>query len=421
MQSFFTTLFIVLIYFGFSSAQCLPNGITFNSQSQIDDFQTDYPGCTVIGGKVEIKNTDITNLNGLNVITTIEGYLKLENNPSLTDLTGLSNLTSIGEYLRIEKDSALTNLDGLNSLETIGDDFRMRYNPELENIDGLSSLTSIGGRFLFRESKVSSFSPLDDLTHIGGDFLIKEHHLLTSLAGLDNLENLGGYLSISENNSLMTLADFSQLESVGGSMFIAEHPVLTSLSGLESIENVGGHLLIELNEIITSLAGLDGLTSIADSLIILNNNLLDDISSIDDLNLDSINNLVIIGNPGLSVCDYPNICNYLSFGNPSNISGNALGCNDETEVEAACLVATEDLVGENTISIFPNPANNSITISNDNGIMIEKVRIYNQIGQLVLQVKTANNAIDISNLHHGIYILEAELNNQRLFKKMIIE
>lgn len=57
------------------SQPCLPEGITFNTQEQIDNFQINYPNCTEIEGGVLIEGTDITNLNGLSVITSIGDYL----------------------------------------------------------------------------------------------------------------------------------------------------------------------------------------------------------------------------------------------------------------------------------------------------------------------------------------------------------
>ena len=56
-------------------SQCLPDGITFSTQEQIDSFQTDYPGCTEILGDVTIEGDDISNLSGLNVIVKINGIL----------------------------------------------------------------------------------------------------------------------------------------------------------------------------------------------------------------------------------------------------------------------------------------------------------------------------------------------------------
>jgi hypothetical protein len=57
------------------SQPCLPEGITFNTQEQIDDFQINYPNCTEIEGDVLIEGNDITNLDGLDVLTAVGGNL----------------------------------------------------------------------------------------------------------------------------------------------------------------------------------------------------------------------------------------------------------------------------------------------------------------------------------------------------------
>ncbi len=53
------------------SQGCLPEGITFTTQEQINNFQTNYPGCTEIEGAVKllghIEANSINNLNGLRV------------------------------------------------------------------------------------------------------------------------------------------------------------------------------------------------------------------------------------------------------------------------------------------------------------------------------------------------------------------
>jgi hypothetical protein len=53
-------LTFLLMAFGgvFIIAQgCLPDGISFTTQAQIDNFQTNYPGCT--GNKVQVVVTKI--------------------------------------------------------------------------------------------------------------------------------------------------------------------------------------------------------------------------------------------------------------------------------------------------------------------------------------------------------------------------
>lgn len=53
---------------------CLPEGVIFSTQAQIDSFQTNYPGCTEIEGGVLIEGNDITNLEGLSVLEIVDGY-----------------------------------------------------------------------------------------------------------------------------------------------------------------------------------------------------------------------------------------------------------------------------------------------------------------------------------------------------------
>ncbi len=132
------------------SQPCLPDGITFTTQSQIDSFQINYPNCTEVEGHVAISGEDITNLDGLNVITSIGGYLFIGYNDVLSSLSGLDNVTSIGEYLEIKINDTLTDLSGLDGLITLGGYMSIFHNSELTSISGLVNLTSIGERDLYQ-------------------------------------------------------------------------------------------------------------------------------------------------------------------------------------------------------------------------------------------------------------------------------
>ena len=99
---------------------CLPEGISFTNQAEIDNFQTNYPNCNKIEGDVEIIGDDITNLNGLNVLTAFGGDLRMEGNEALTNLSCLDNLTTIGGSLQIWSNKALTSLTGLDNVTSIG-------------------------------------------------------------------------------------------------------------------------------------------------------------------------------------------------------------------------------------------------------------------------------------------------------------
>jgi hypothetical protein len=96
---------------------CLYGGATFNTQDQIDNYQTNYPECNHLAGSVTISGNDITNLDGLINITSIGGDLYIKNNPILNDLTGLENVKTVGGSIEIKLNDALTNLTGLDNIK----------------------------------------------------------------------------------------------------------------------------------------------------------------------------------------------------------------------------------------------------------------------------------------------------------------
>ena len=71
----FLVIALLLIPLTAITQPCLPEGITFTTQAQIDSFQTNHPNCTEIEGDVIIGGDDITNLDGLNVLTAVGGFL----------------------------------------------------------------------------------------------------------------------------------------------------------------------------------------------------------------------------------------------------------------------------------------------------------------------------------------------------------
>lgn len=172
MKNFFVLLFALSSMSGILAqpakpcSSCLPDGITFSSQSEIDNFQVNYPGCTsIMGGVVTISGSDITNLNGLSVLTSIVGILEIKGCNNLTSLSGLDNLTSIGSHLYIHLNPSLTGLSALNHLTSIGSALWIESNVSLSSIAGLSNLTSINGTLNV------NYNPA-----------------LTSLSGLDNID-----------------------------------------------------------------------------------------------------------------------------------------------------------------------------------------------------------------------------------------
>ena len=312
----FTLLFVLafIIQTIVLSQSCLPEGITFTTQAEIDNFQANYPGCIEIEGNVKIMGDYITNLDGLSVLTYIGGYLKIIENNALTSLIGLDNLDSIGGGLKIYHNDALTSLTGLGNLVSIGGDFWINWN------DALTSLTG-----------------LDNVTTIGGKLVIMGNDALTSLTGLNNLDSIVGNLNIDANDALTSLTGLEGVTTIGGELWILDNDALTSLSGLNNLISVGGELRIVQHYSLTSLSGLDNLTTIAGNLKILGNYSLTSLMGLDSLDASSINNLSITNNSSLSNCEVQSVCNYLASPNGAvNIYTNDNGCNNPAQIANAC-------------------------------------------------------------------------------------
>ena len=210
------------------ASSCLPEGIIFTTQAQIDSLQYSYPGCTEIEGSVSIGGSDINNFYGLSGVTRIGGTLWIGRiwsiwggtpvvigNPLLTNLSGLDSLTHIGGNLTIWGDSQLTDLSGLESLSSIGGNLSIGDimigwgilcgNPVLTNLDGLNSLSTIYGKVTIRENdSLTNLNGLEGVTSVGG-LNIYDNLVLDDLTGLDNIaaDSLS-FLNISENPSLST-------------------------------------------------------------------------------------------------------------------------------------------------------------------------------------------------------------------------
>ena len=456
MKKLYILFSILIIATTCLSQSCLSEGITFSTQEQIDNFQTNYPGCNKIRGYVRIED-GITNLNGLNSIQVIVGYLRIADTDNLQNLDGLESLDSIGTipndngyfgglYIGDRgrdgpsyPNESLSNIDGLSGLSYVGSSVRILYNPLLENLNGLNNLTSIEGATppynglgIGHNDNLTDLNGLINITSIGGDLRIYDNNNLTDLNGLNNLISIESSLWITGNSNLTDLNGFNNLSSIGGWLDIEYNSLLENLDGLENLTSIEGHLYISENDNLTDLNGLINITSIEGDLFIMgltnltDLNGLNNLSSIGDvlgivendglIDLNGLNNLTSIGgsidisyNISLSECEIQSICAYLE--NPNGnvyISDNATGCNSVAEVEDACnLVGIDEINLFSSVSIYPNPNTGLINI--DLGSLTDvSIKVLNVSGQLIYYKENINSPIYQFELDAapGIYILE---------------
>jgi hypothetical protein len=72
-----------------------------------------------------------------------------------------------------------------------------------------------------------------------------------------------------------------------------------------------------------------------------------------------------------------------------------------------------------SISIFPNPVTNQLTIQSKKNLRINKIKLYNSYGQLLMNTKPENSTIDISTFSTGVLTLEIETNKGLIYKTLL--
>jgi len=82
------------------------------------------------------------------------------------------------------------------------------------------------------------------------------------------------------------------------------------------------------------------------------------------------------------------------------------------------LLSTEENI-EVQFKLYPNPSSEKIHIDLQQNAILEKVNIYNTVGQLINTMK--DTIIDVSDLSQGTYFVEIITNTGRVSKKLIIE
>ena len=178
--------FLVIIQMNLRSQSCLPDGITFTTQAQIDSFQVNYPGCTKIEGNVHIYYDDISDLTGLNILDSIFGGLEFQNTDSLSDMTGLENLKYIGGNLSLYTNYGLINLFGLNNLKKIGGTLNLMDNPLMTSLTGLENLTDLGAANIEFNDALVSLSGLEGVDSLSQGLSVTWNYALASLQALSN-------------------------------------------------------------------------------------------------------------------------------------------------------------------------------------------------------------------------------------------
>ncbi|MFK8161990.1 MAG: T9SS type A sorting domain-containing protein [Lewinella sp.] len=274
-----------------SCGPCPPE-LIITHDSILTNFRALYPNCTDLAGDLSITGNGITELRGVESITTVGGSLLVE-------------------------DTDISNLEGLNAIDAVAGDWIVR-NASLSSVRPLKTINSVGGDLIFEDLPNLSgngfsgqFSILDIL---GSDFRMINLPQLTSLQGFGNLNDVPGTLQ---------LEDLDAMTTFDGPGYLSIYEVNTiQIYNNDRLEHV---------DFFRDLAFLH-----IQNLLITGNPELRNLNGFDEA--ERIDRFGVVNNPQLSKCAIPPVCLGFDPDNPVTLffSNNAYGCEDTNQIELDC-------------------------------------------------------------------------------------
>ncbi len=85
------------------------------------------------------------------------------------------------------------------------------------------------------------------------------------------------------------------------------------------------------------------------------------------------------------------------------------------------VLGNNDNVLINSITVFPNPTKDNLTVNNPSNIEIYDVTIYNMLGQKVFKSDYISETISFENIERGVYVIDINTVKGKLIKKIIKE
>lgn len=171
MKKHLLSLATATCFLGPLMAQCPLGPIELNTQAEVDNFVTDYPGCTATEDALVIGSSSIdpiVDLSPLGVLVFVKGGLVIQGNSMLNSLVGLDNVTAVGGDLDIAFNSGLMNLSALENLSAIGGSLSIFGNENITGLTGLHNVANIGGGLtLFDNVQLNDISAFENTTFMG--------------------------------------------------------------------------------------------------------------------------------------------------------------------------------------------------------------------------------------------------------------
>jgi len=394
---------------GLQNLTLMPGEVVISDNDSLTDISALF-NLTTVGFNLSIAANDaLSNLNGFNNLTSIGGDLTIGSNAALTAINGFNSLTQIDRSLVITSNTSLNDIQGFSNLNLIDRSLRIQFNDNLTQVNAFDNLTTINQFFsFFNNNSIVELDAFSNLSTVDDAFSIQNNALLENIEGFESLTTLNDDFNIRNNTALVSFPAFRNLTQIGEDLVISGNQSLKNLNDLENLNEIGTNIDISFNDSLIDITGLNNLTSIGTNMfdfhgriVIWNNAELATINGLQKLDINTVDDIRLMSNPKLSICNLTNFCNYLS--DPANariISGNLGNCFDDTAILNVCSSCTAETTWDGTA--WSNGQPNATTKAIFNGD-------YTETGTLEtcdLEVKP-NTKVDIK----GVLKLNGNLDN----------
>ena len=265
-------------------------------------------GKLVRGDLTIVSNDFMTDLHGLQEMTTAPGTITVAGNPELISLRGLDGLTTSSFTISIRGNPQLASIEALRGLETAGN-LTIADNADLSSIE-LPALSAVDGQLAIESnrglraislpalSRVKSSLIVDTNAGIGelalpslrsvGRLMVRDNERLAGVR-VPVLDEVTGGIELAGSPVLMLvdagalgfIEGFLKLDGVGladltgfatvyevGRLELAGLPRLATFDGLGALAVIDGDFRVTDNAELRSFDGLDGLASVEGNFVV---------------------------------------------------------------------------------------------------------------------------------------------------------
>ena len=361
-------------------AQVCTGNIVLETQSDVDNFNINYPSCTELVGNLFITGDEISDIGPLSQLAKVTGDFEIINcqnlasindielnvignirileNESLIEINGFTSTDSL-KTLNISENPVLNTVAGFDNLRIAMDSLHIYSNDSLKSIPSFNNLDFVDRIEIDENRTLSSvfgFNSLDTVQNVlqigdvpiisGFNSLIKggsifiSHTDIRKIEGFNNVERITGGLALGRITQEEPIEIFNKVKTIGFNLILGvQGGEFNSLLKLEEVQNNMINILECNFQNLDFLSNMKRMGGFKPFVRIDDCPNLTDISGLDGIDPETVNWFRIRRNENLSICHSDLVCAVLERGDndpPSVWIDNAEGCNNDEEILEAC-------------------------------------------------------------------------------------